>query len=131
VRLLLDTHIALWAVAEPARLPASARALIDDPENQLWYSVISLWEIGVKHATVRRGVRQMESSAHEARYWFELSGFRELQLTADHATAVDELPLHHADPFDRLLVAQALAEPLRLLTVDRQLLAYGAIVLLV
>ncbi len=131
MNLLLDTHIALWAVAEPGRLSEQAHKLIADPGNRLWFSAISLWEIGIKHAMVRRGIRQMEVSAREAREWFGVSGFRELAVTIEHAVAVDDLPPHHGDPFDRLLVAQALAEPLRLLTADRQLAAYGNVVITV
>ncbi len=131
MRLLLDTHIALWSIAAPAQLPARARALIDDSENDLFVSVVSLWEIAIKHALGHRRVGRMPVSASAAFGQFTLAGFALLEITARHALAVEELPALHGDPFDRMLIAQARAEPMRLLSADAKMSGYGDIVLAV
>lgn len=128
MNLLLDTHIALWAIADSPRLPARARALIEAPANTLWVSVASIWEISIKHALARG---DMPVSSTQALDFFRQAGYRLLPIDAEHAVAVEALPLHHADPFDRLIVAQALTEPLRLLTHDAKLAPYSDTVILV
>lgn len=126
MNLLLDTHIALWAIADSPRLPQRARELILDAGNSVSVSAASVWEIAIKHAL---GRGDMPISGEQALEWFRASGYTLLPIEAQHAAAVGHLPEHHADPFDRLLVAQALTEPLRLLTHDRALEAYGEPVL--
>lgn len=125
MNLLLDTHIALWAITDDPRLSDAARELILAPEAIVWVSVASLWEIAIKHAL---GRGNMPVSGGEARSYFREAGYRLLDIRAEHAVAVEQLPPLHADPFDRLLLAQAMVEPMRLLTHDRQMVAYGGTV---
>jgi PIN domain nuclease of toxin-antitoxin system len=122
MNLLLDTHIALWAIADSPRLPAEARACIADPANTVFVSAASVWEIAIKHAIARK---DMPISGSDAARFFAEAGYVELPIRAAHAAATEGLPRHHADPFDRILVAQAQTEPLILLTHDRRLKAYG------
>jgi PIN domain nuclease of toxin-antitoxin system len=122
MRLLLDTHIFLWCVTGSPRLSAAARQRITAAE-QVFVSAASIWEVAIK---ARLG--RIEADADELSRAIPGSGMTELPVCAAHAAAVQRLPLHHADPFDRLLVAQALTEPLRLLTADVALAAYGAVV---
>jgi PIN domain nuclease of toxin-antitoxin system len=131
MNLLLDTHIALWAVQDDSSLSARARALIEGADNAAYVSVVSLWEISIKHALQRRGVYAIGLSAREARAEFEAAGFNCLAVAPHHAEAVDDMPALHGDPFDRLLVAQALSEPLRLVTHDAKLAAYSDSIILV
>lgn len=128
MRLLLDTHIALWAVADSPRLPVAARELLLAPENRLFVSAASIWEIAIKH---RIAARKMPVSGTRALRLFQRAGYLLLPIAAAHAAAVDALPAHHADPFDRILVAQALHEPLRLVTGDGGLAAYSDTVIAV
>ena len=122
MNLLLDTQIALWALTDSPRLSERARALIVNPDATVFFSAASVWEIAIKHRLARG---DMPVSGAEAAGLFGEAGYIELPITAAHAAATENLPGHHADPFDRMLVAQALHEPLRLLTHDRQLLAYS------
>jgi PIN domain nuclease of toxin-antitoxin system len=117
VRLLLDTHVALWMVAGHPRLSTAARAMIDG-NDQVHVSVVSLWEIAIKFA-----LRPI--SAVQALELFESSQMRILAVSPQHALAVAHLPPARTDPFDRMLVAQARSEPLRLLTSDAAVAAYG------
>jgi len=128
VRILLDTHIALWAVTDSPRLPDAARAMITDPQNEVWVSAASIWEIAIKHTLDRGG---MPISGSEAVHWFTLSGYRDLSITSTHAAAVDALPAIHRDPFDRILIAQAQTEPLRLVTHDEVIARYSDVVMVV
>lgn len=130
MNLLLDTHVALWAVSSDRRLKREARALLDG-SHEVSVSVVSLWEIAIKHALNRQGAGRMPMSAEAAFGEFRDAGFQLASVTADHALAVDRLPRLHGDPFDRLLVAQAVAEPFRLVTHDQRLTAYGPSVILV
>ena len=123
MRLLLDTHIAIWSVLDDPRL--SVRALIADRANDLAVSAASLWEIAIKQVLARRGRADMPVSAAHTRSSFERAGFSILGVTADHAIAIETLPLLHGDPFDRFIIAQALAEPARLLTADRTVASYN------
>jgi PIN domain nuclease of toxin-antitoxin system len=120
--LLLDTHVVLWALTNDPRLSRRARALIEDPANDVLVSAASVWEIAIKHAL---GRGDMPISGDQALDWFRQAGYALLPIAPDHAAAVEHLPDHHRDPFDRLLVAQAIAEPLRLLTRDPLVLRYG------
>ena len=115
MKLLLDTHLLLWAAAEPDRLPEAARRLIEDLENELHFSVASVWEVAIKTglgradfnvdpAVLRRGLRD--------------NGYIELTIASEHAVATATLPPLHRDPFDRMLVAQAQVEGITLLTSD-------------
>ena len=124
MNLLLDTHIALWAITDAPALPA--RALISEPANEVWVSAVSVWEIAIKHGL---GRGDTPISGAEALGYFDEAGYRMLPITPAHAVAVASLPPHHQDPFDRLLVAQARAEPLRLLTHDATVALYGEPVL--
>lgn len=122
MNLLLDTHVALWAVADSPRLAASAKALIATPDNEVSVSAASLWEIAIKHAN--GGGRTMPVSAEEAHDKFSLAGFGFLSIAASHALALETLPPIHKDPFDRILAAQARAEGMTLLTADAVLAKY-------
>jgi PIN domain nuclease of toxin-antitoxin system len=131
MRLLLDTHIALWAVADDRRLPARARELITEPTNDVFVSVANLWEIAIKRALARGRANDMPISAQEALGYFREAGYTVLDIAPAHAVAVETLPHLHADPFDRMLVAQALTVPLRLLTHDARAARYSDTVILV
>jgi PIN domain nuclease of toxin-antitoxin system len=115
VRLLLDTHLLLWAAASSERLPAEARELLEDQRNALYYSAASIWEITIKSSLRRKDFRidlpQFLATLPEM-------GLIELPVTAVHAAGVARLSPIHRDPFDRLLIAQSIAEPLTLLTND-------------
>jgi len=127
-RLLLDTHIALWAISDDARLTAPARALIADPGNDIHVSAASVWEIAIKHGLGPDRAGAMPISGGQAAVFFAEAGYLTLPITAAHAAAVDDLPPHHSDPIDRILIAQALVEPMRLITHDRALAAYSDLV---
>jgi len=126
VRILLDTHIFVWWLANDRKFPKAADALIRDPDNEIHVSAASIWEIAIKEGS---GQIQVDPSLLVAS--IADSGFRELPVTVRHAIETGKLPQHHRDPFDRLLVAQSRAEPLYLLTNDRQLSAYGDTILFV
>lgn len=122
MNLLLDTHLLLWAAIEPKKLSAKARKLLLDPANHLHFSSASLWEISIKNSLARADFK-----VDARRLWRLLiaNGYREVSVTSEHTIAVNDLPQLHKDPFDRILVAQARVEGLRLLTVDRAVAAYG------
>ena len=122
MRLLLDTHVALWAIADSKRLSKATRAMMTDA-TEVYVSSASVWEIAIKRTLGKIDV-DAQTFADAARE----SGFKSLAVTDRHAAGVQVLPLHHADPFDRLLIAQAIAEPLRLLTADAQLEPYSELV---
>ena len=128
MRILLDTHLLLWAVASSRRLPKEARSLILDTVNEVFYSAASVWEVAIK-STLRRG--DFKANPTVLVRALARSGFSELPVTAAHAARVAGLPAIHRDPFDRLLVAQSLTEPMMLLTNDAVLLGYGPLVQLV
>ena len=125
MRLLLDTHIFLWAVTGSALLKPASRRLIESAEV-VHVSAASIWEIAIK---ARLG--KIEADVDELAAAIESSGFTELPVKALHAALVSRLPLHHGDPFDRLLLAQAMVEPLRFLTADAVLVQYSELVVLV
>lgn len=126
MKLLLDTHILLWAAGEPEKLSGSARTLLMAPENILFFSVASIWEIVVKLGLGREGFRV---DPQRLRKMLVVHGYVELPVTAEPALRVDLLPSLHKDPFDRLLVAQARAEGMRLLTGDAAVSQYQESVL--
>ena len=128
MRVLLDTHIALWAVTDAPHLPGVARDVITDPENEVWVSAVSIWEIVIKYALGRGG---MPISGSEAVHWFTLSGYRDLPISSAHTAAVDALPPIHGDPFDRMLVAQAQTDPFRLVTQNKVIARYSDVVMVV
>jgi PIN domain nuclease of toxin-antitoxin system len=122
LNLLLDTHVALWAISDHPRLSKKARALIESPRSSVWISAATVWEIAIKHG-LRRG--DMPVSGQDALRYFQASGYRFLPVEPEHAAAVEDLPALHADPFDRILVAQALVEPMRLMTHDPVVARYN------
>ena len=122
MNLLLDTHVALWAITDSPKLPQNARDMIQSPKTTVWISAARIWEIAIKHALGRGG---MPVSSQDAVRYFGESGYRFLAVEAEHAAAVEELAAHHQDPFDRILVAQALVEPMRLMTHDSLVALYS------
>ena len=123
MKLLLDTHLLLWVAGEPNRLTPATIALIDTPENQLFFSVVSLWEIIIKSGL---GRSDFQLDAKLLRYGLLNNGYTELYITSDHVLAIGRLPLLHKDPFDRMLIAQAKAEDIILLTTDAAVALYPA-----
>jgi PIN domain nuclease of toxin-antitoxin system len=115
VKLLLDTHLLLWAAGRPDRLPEAARVLLDDPDNELMFSAASLWEV-----TIKRGLGRddFQVDPRLLRRGLLDNGYSELAITSEHAVAIDLLPPIHKDPFDRILVAQSTVEGITLLTAD-------------
>lgn len=131
MRLLLDTHVAVWATRDVKQLSAEALDLIQSPDNEVWSSHVSLWEIAVKRARPRRSSEGLPARPQQAAQQFVRAGFRTLPIRYAHICGVAALPDGHGDPFDRLLVAQALVEPMRLVTHDRKIAAYSDTVILV
>jgi len=125
MNLLLDTHIALWAIVDSPRLSPRARDAILSPRATIWISSVSVWEIAIKH---RLGRSDMPISGQEAVDYFRAAGYQFLPVEPEHAAAEETLPPHHQDPFDRLLVAQAFVEPMRLLTHDANVARYGDVI---
>jgi PIN domain nuclease of toxin-antitoxin system len=121
MKFLLDTHFLLWTAEESRRLPKEFITLIEDDENELYFSVASIWEIAIK---VRRRPNFEITSGLLRRFLLE-HDYNELPVTGEHAVAVESLPPIHGDPFDRLLIAQAFTEGVVLLTVDRTIAKYG------
>ncbi len=125
MRLLLDTQVALFALADPEKLTAQAHDLIADPRNAVFVSVISLWEISLKHGLAPTGAARMPIDGARAAELFQRAGYEMIDLTPAHVLFAEGLPMLHPDPFDRLLAAQALSEPMRLLTRDARMAAYS------
>ena len=115
MKLLLDTHLLLWAAGEPDRLPLAALAEIENPENELLFSPASLWEIAIKRGL---GRDDFQVDPRLLRRGLFDNGYHDLPITSEHALAIDGLPAIHKDPFDRILVAQATVEGITLLTMD-------------
>ena len=122
MNLLLDTHVALWAITDSPRLSKKARELIESTRSTVWISAATVWEIAIKHSL---GRGDMPVSGQDALHYFQESGYRFLPVEPEHAAAVEDLPSHHADPFDRILVAQSLVEPMRLITHDAMVARYS------
>jgi PIN domain nuclease of toxin-antitoxin system len=121
VKLLLDTHLLLWSADRPQQLSSAARMLLANPENTLVFSAAAIWEISVKSA-----LRRKDFAVNPGLFRSNLldSGYIELPITSNHAVAVSNLPALHKDPFDRILVAQAVFEEILLLTHDRKVAQY-------
>ncbi|RDL46911.1 hypothetical protein BLJAPNOD_05747 [Ensifer sp. M14] len=115
MKLLLDTHLLLWAAGEPGKLPPAVLAEIENTDNVLLFSAASLWEV-----TIKRGLGRADFTVDPRvlRRGLIDNGYQELAITSEHAVAVDWLPAIHKDPFDRILVAQSIVEGITLLTVD-------------
>ena len=120
-RFLVDTQLLLWNVYGSRKLPARVGRLFRDGRHQFFYSAASLWEIAIKAA---RGREDFVADTAAIRDALEKNGFKELPIDADHAVAVSSLPPIHADPFDRMLVAQSIVEPMVFITSDERLAAY-------
>jgi PIN domain nuclease of toxin-antitoxin system len=115
LKLLLDTHLLLWAAGQPDQLSEVARRLLEDPQNELMFSSASLWEVAIKRGL---GRQDFKAEPRLLRRGLLDNGYSELPITSEHAIAVEGLPPLHKDPFDRILVAQALVEGVALLTAD-------------
>ena len=121
MKLLLDTHLLLWAANEPERLSARAKSFFDDPEHELLFSAASIWEIAIKNGL---GRDDFKVDARLLRRGLFDNDYSELVVTSAHAVFVESLPLIHKDPFDRILVAQATVEGITLLTADSVVARY-------
>jgi len=122
LNLLLDTHVALGAITDSPKLSKKARELIESPKSSVWISAATVWEVAIKHGL---GRGDMPVSSQDALRYFQESGYRFLPVEPEHAAAVEDLPTHHGDPFDRILVAQAIIEPMRLITHDPVVARYS------
>ncbi|MFZ0293580.1 MAG: type II toxin-antitoxin system VapC family toxin [Candidatus Sulfotelmatobacter sp.] len=121
MKLLLDTHLLLWAAGEPKRLSKQARTLIDSADNELLFSAASLWEVAIKRGL---GREDFKVDARLLRRGLLDNGYSELPIISDHVVATESLPPIHKDPFDRVLVAQATVEGVTLLTIDSLVARY-------
>ena len=121
MKLLLDTHLLIWAAGGVEHIPAGARALMEVPDNSLYFSVASLWEIAIKQGLNRP---DFQVDARVLRHGLIDNGYLELAISGAHAVAIDMLPSLHKDPFDRLLIAQASVEGITLLTDDAMVAKY-------
>jgi PIN domain nuclease of toxin-antitoxin system len=121
VNYLLDTHILLWTLVDPDKVPGPMCRLLEDRANRVWFSAVSIWEIAIKHS-----LGKDDFPVEPATIWKAAreTGLEELAVTAEHAVGVDTLPWLHRDPFDRLLVAQARADGMQLLSMDPDIKAY-------
>jgi len=121
MKLLLDTHVLLWAAGEPNRLSHKIRELLGDPENELLFSAASMWEITIKSGL---GREDFQVNARLLRRGLLDNDYEELPIRSEHALAIDALPPIHRDPFDRILIAQATIEGIELLTADQVVARY-------
>lgn len=121
MKLLLDTQLLLWAAGQPERLSKAAHKLLNDPRNELIFSAASLWEVAIKSSLGREDFRV---EPRLLRRGLLDNGYVELPVTSQHAVSIDSLPPLHKDPFDRLLLSQALSEGITLLTSDSTLTRY-------
>jgi PIN domain nuclease of toxin-antitoxin system len=121
MKLLLDTHVLLWAAGQPERLPKGTRTLLDDPQNELLFSSANLWEIAIKRGLGRPDFR---ADVRLLRRGLLDNGYQELPITCEHAVMIEALPPLHKDPFDRILVAQTVVEGIILLTADPMVAQY-------
>ena len=125
MKFLLDTHLLLWAAGQPERLSQPARELIENPDNMLFFSAASIWEIAIKSSL---GREDFKADARLIRRGLIDNGYREISISSEHAAGVQSLPLVHKDPFDRLLIAQSLVEGMPLITVDPILSQYPGMI---
>lgn len=121
MKLLLDTHVLLWAAGSPAQLPPDVRAMLENPDNELVFSAASFWEITIKRSL---GRADFQVDARVLRRGLLDNGYLELPITSEHAVFIDSLPSIHKDPFDRILIAQATVEGITLLTADALIAQY-------
>ena len=128
MKLLLDTHLLLWAATAPQRLSVEAQGLFNNPDNELYFSAVSIWEVAIKRGLDRP---DFQLDVRQFRRGLIDNGYIELQMSSLHAVAIDILPAVHRDPFDRMLVAQASVEGLPLITSDAVLAQYSGLVRLV
>lgn len=128
MNLLLDTHYLLWSAFDTRHISSSARQIILNPESTLWFSTASIWEVAIKRALNRLSF-QVDASVLRA--GLLANGYQELAIEGRHVISLTALPPLHGDPFDRILVAQAIAEGMRLLTADNRVAVYGGPVLAV
>lgn len=115
MKVLLDTHLLLWAAGQPNRLTRKTRELLENPQTDVVFSVASLWEIAIKNGL---GREDFHADARLLRRGLLENGYRELEIKGEHAVAIGGLPPIHKDPFDRILAAQAMVEGILLLTAD-------------
>jgi PIN domain nuclease of toxin-antitoxin system len=125
MKFLLDTHLLLWAAGQPERLSKPARELIENPDNALYFSAASIWEIAIKSSL---GREDFKADARLIRRGLIDNGYQEIAISSEHAAGVQALPLVHKDPFDRLLIAQSLSEGMPLVTVDPLLSQYPGMI---
>ena len=121
MKLLLDTHLLLWAAGQPHRISAAGHRLIDNPQNELLFSAASLWEVVIKRGL---GRDDFHADPRLLRRGLLDNGYSELPIISDHVVAVESLPPIHKDPFDRVLIAQATVEGVTLLTTDSLVAQY-------
>jgi PIN domain nuclease of toxin-antitoxin system len=126
MKIILDTHILLWWVINDRKLPDKARRLIEDPQNNIAISAVSVWEIAIK-----KGLGRIKIDLKELEEVIDINKFEQLPVKIQHAIELSELPLYHSDPFDRTLIAQCLTETARLLTHDEELQKYGKAAMIV
>jgi PIN domain nuclease of toxin-antitoxin system len=128
MKFLLDTHLLLWAAGDAKQLSNIARDLIENPDNELLFSPVSIWEVAIKRALKRE---DFCTDPHVLRRGLLDNGYIELPITSAHTAAIDTLPPIHKDPFDRLLIAQSIIEGITLLTVDTLVAQYQGSIRLV
>ena len=121
MRILLDTHVLLWMATGSSKLKSAARRLIDDPANDLTFSAVSIWEIAIKNSLGQASFSVDLTAFHKGLFAI---GVTELPISSIHAAATEQLPTRHKDPFDRMLIAQAITEGMTLLTADKDVAAY-------
>jgi PIN domain nuclease of toxin-antitoxin system len=115
MKLLLDTHLLLWAAGEPSRISPGARKLIENAHNEILFSAANLWEVAIKRGL---GGNDLRVDTRLLRRGLLDNGYSELPIMSQHVVAIENLPIIHKDPFDRILVAQAMVEGITLLTTD-------------
>lgn len=125
MKLLLDTHLLLWAAGYPGRLSSKSRDLLSNPTAELMFSTASIWEVVIKNALGRSDFRV---EPQQLRDGLIQNGYHELVIRSEHVLAVDLLPLIHKDPFDRILIAQAQVESVTLLTMDNKVAGYPGLI---
>ncbi len=121
MRFLLDTHVLLWVANSPERLSRAVCDLLQDSDNEIYFSIVSLLEIAIKNSLGRENFQVDARVLHRA---LCDEGYKELGITSEHVVSIDSLPLLHKDPFDRLLISQATVEGITLLTKDKLVAAY-------
>lgn len=131
MRLLLDTHIAVWIVEDNPALTKTARQLLTDKASAIFVSAAAIWEIAIKSALRPERQDAFGFTAQKAHEVFTASGMKMLDMTAQHAATISDLPAIHADPFDRMMIAQAHCENLHFMTHDRALTGYSSDIILV